>query len=87
MTNPQSPWVLPAGIDEVLPDEAKHLEHLRQQALCLFDRWGYDLVLPPMVEFLETLLVGTGADLELDTLKVTDGLSGRLLGVRADMTP
>lgn len=87
MTNPQSPWVLPAGIDEVLPQQAAHLEQLRGQALNIFDQWGYDLVLPPMVEFLDTLLVGTGADLELDTLKVTDGLSGRLLGVRADMTP
>lgn len=83
----QSPWILPAGIDEILPAQARRIEHLRSRILETFDRWGYQLVVPPMVEFIDTLLVGTGEDLDLDTLKVTDGLSGRQLGVRADMTP
>ncbi|MGM0516608.1 MAG: ATP phosphoribosyltransferase regulatory subunit [Pseudomonadota bacterium] len=83
----QSPWILPAGIDEVLPAQARRIERIRSAMLETFDRWGYDLVIPPMVEFIDTLLVGTGADLDLETLKVTDGLSGRQLGVRADMTP
>ena len=83
----QSPWILPAGIDEVLPAQARRIERIRSAMLETFDRWGYDLVIPPMVEFIDTLLVGTGEDLDLETLKVTDGLSGRQLGVRADMTP
>ncbi len=83
----QSPWILPAGIDEVLPAQARRIERVRARMLETFDRWGYDLVVPPMVEFIDTLLVGTGEDLDLETLKVTDGLSGRQLGVRADMTP
>ena len=83
----QSPWILPAGIDEVLPAQARRIERVRTRMLETFDRWGYELVVPPMVEFIDTLLVGTGEDLDLDTLKVTDGLSGRQLGVRADMTP
>ncbi|MFN2382477.1 MAG: ATP phosphoribosyltransferase regulatory subunit [Guyparkeria sp.] len=83
----QSPWILPAGIDEVLPLQARRIERVRTRMLETFDRWGYELVVPPMVEFIDTLLVGTGEDLDLETLKVTDGLSGRQLGVRADMTP
>ncbi|MFP4252182.1 MAG: ATP phosphoribosyltransferase regulatory subunit [Guyparkeria sp.] len=83
----QSPWILPAGIDEVLPAQARRIERVRTRMLETFDRWGYELVVPPMVEFIDTLLVGTGEDLDLETLKVTDGLSGRQLGVRADMTP
>ncbi|MFP4639406.1 MAG: ATP phosphoribosyltransferase regulatory subunit [Guyparkeria sp.] len=83
----QSPWILPAGIDEILPAQARRVERVRSAMLAVFDRWGYDLVIPPMVEFIDTLLVGTGEDLDLETLKVTDGLSGRQLGVRADMTP
>jgi len=83
----QSPWILPAGIDEVLPLQARRIERFRARMLETFDRWGYELVVPPMVEFIDTLLVGTGEDLDLETLKVTDGLTGRQLGVRADMTP
>lgn len=83
----QSPWILPAGIDEVLPAQTRRIERVRARMLETFDRWGYDLVVPPMVEFIDTLLVGTGEDLDLETLKVTDGMSGRQLGVRADMTP
>lgn len=80
-------WLLPEGIDEVLPHQAQHLEQLRRRLLDLFHRWGYDLVVPPFIEYLESLLTGAGNDLGLQTFKLTDQLSGRLMGVRADMTP
>ena len=80
-------WLLPEGIDEILPPEARRLETLRRRLLDLFDRWGYELVMPPLVEYLESLLTGSGRDLDLQTFKITDQLSGRLMGVRADMTP
>ena len=80
-------WLLPEGIEELLPDQAEHLERLRRNLLDLFTVWGYRLVIPPIIEHLESLLVGTGRDLELQTFKLTDQLTGRLLGVRADMTP
>ncbi len=80
-------WLLPEGIEEVLPSQARYLEKVRQELFRLFDSWGYDLVIPPLVEFLDSLLVGTGNDLELQTFKLTDQLSGRLMGVRADLTP
>jgi ATP phosphoribosyltransferase regulatory subunit len=80
-------WLLPEGIDEILPSEAKPLERLRRDILDLFDRWGYDLVIPPFVEFMESLLTGAGHDLDLQTFKIIDQISGRLMGVRADMTP
>lgn len=80
-------WLLPEGIEEVLPPEAKRLECARRELLDLFSRWGYDLVMPPLVEYLESLLTGTGNDLDLQTFKLTDQLSGRQMGVRADMTP
>ncbi len=80
-------WLLPEGIEEVLPSQARYLEKVRQELFQLFDGWGYDLVIPPLVEFLDSLLVGTGNDLELQTFKLTDQLSGRLMGVRADLTP
>ena len=80
-------WLLPEGIEEVLPSQARYLEKVRQELFQLFDGWGYDLVIPPLVEFLDSLLVGTGNDLELQTFKLTDQLSGRLMGVRADITP
>ncbi|MGH8560034.1 MAG: ATP phosphoribosyltransferase regulatory subunit [Methylococcales bacterium] len=80
-------WLLPEGIQEVLPDEAQRLETLRRELLDLFALWGYELVIPPFIEFLDSLLIGTGHDLELQTFKLTDQLSGRTLGVRADMTP
>ena len=82
-----NPWLLPAGIDELLPEDARRLESLRRQLLDLFDSWGYDLVVPPLVEYLESLLTGTGSELDLQTFKVTDQLTGRMMGVRADMTP
>lgn len=80
-------WLLPAGIDEVLPERAAELERLRRRLLDLYQAWGYALVIPPFIDYLESLLTGTGRDLDLQTFKLTDQLSGRLLGVRADMTP
>jgi ATP phosphoribosyltransferase regulatory subunit len=80
-------WLLPEGIDEVLPPQAAQLERLRRDILDLFHAWGYDLVIPPFIEYLDSLLTGTGTDLDLQTFKLTDQLTGRLMGVRADMTP
>ena len=80
-------WLLPDGIDEVLPEEAKYLESLRSKLLDLFACWGYDLVIPPFIDFLDSLLTGSGHDLDLQTFKLTDQMSGEMLGVRADMTP
>jgi ATP phosphoribosyltransferase regulatory subunit len=80
-------WLLPEGIDEVLPPEAWRLEAVRRRLLDLFRTWGYELVIPPFIEYLESLLTGTGRDLELQTFKLTDQLSGRLMGIRADITP
>lgn len=80
-------WELPAGIEEVLPDEAWALESLRRRLLDHFARCGYGLVIPPLVEFVDSLLTGAGEDLDLLTFKLTDRLTGRLMGVRADMTP
>ena len=80
-------WLLPEGIEEVLPAEARRVERLRRRVLDLFDRWGYDLVMPPMLEYLESLLTGTAKELDLQTFKVTDQLTGRLMGIRADITP
>jgi ATP phosphoribosyltransferase regulatory subunit len=80
-------WLLPEGIEEVLPKEAKRLEQLRRKLLDSYEGWGYELVMPPFIEYLESLLTGTGNDLDLQTFKLTDQLTGRLMGVRADMTP
>ncbi len=80
-------WLLPEGIEEILPPAASRLERLRRKLLDLYESWGYELVIPPLIEFLESLLTGTGNDLELQTFKLTDQLSGRMMGVRADMTP
>ncbi len=80
-------WLLPDGVDEVLPEQAHVVEHLRRQILDLYCSWGYDLVIPPMVEFTESLLSGSGKDLDLMTFRVTDQLSGRMMGIRADITP
>ena len=77
-------WRLPRGVDEVLPPRARHLELLRRDVLDLFERWGYDYIEPPIIEYLDALLVGN--DLNLQTLQVADQISGRTLGVRADIT-
>ncbi len=80
-------WILPEGIEEILPEDAKHLEGLRSKLLEMFACWGYDLVIPPFIDFLDSLLTGSGHDLDLQTFKLTDQVSGEMLGVRADMTP
>jgi len=80
-------WLLPDGIEEILPEEATHLENLRTQLLDLFACWGYELVIPPFIDFLDSLLIGAGHDLDLQTFKLTDQISGEMLGIRADMTP
>jgi ATP phosphoribosyltransferase regulatory subunit len=80
-------WLLPDGIDELLPPDAARLEVLRRRILDLFASYGFDLVEPPLVEFLGSLLSGSGGALDAATFKLTDPLAGRLLGVRADMTP
>lgn len=81
------PWLLPVGIEEILPEEAARLERVRRGVIDLFSSWGYDLIIPPIIEYLSSLLTGTGSDLDLQTFKLTDQISGRLMGVRADMTP
>ncbi len=80
-------WLLPEGIEEVLPPQAEVLEQKRRALLDLYASWGYELVIPPFIEYLESLLTGTGDDLDLQTFKLTDQLNGRMMGVRADMTP
>ena len=81
------PWLLPGGVEELLPPDARGLEELRRAAIDLFRSWGYEFVMPPFLEYLDSLLEGTGPDLDLRTFKVTDQTSGRMLGIRADMTP
>lgn len=80
-------WLLPEYIEDILPPYARLAESLRRRLLDLFDSYGYDLITPPLVEYLDSLLTGAARDLDLKTFKVVDGLSGRMLGVRADMTP
>jgi ATP phosphoribosyltransferase regulatory subunit len=80
-------WLLPEGIEELLSEDAKLIESLRQNTLNLFASWGYDLVIPPMIDFIDSLLKGSGSDLDLQTFKLTDQISGKTLGFRADMTP
>lgn len=81
-------WLLPDGVEEILPPRARQMECLRRQWLDLYRTWGYELVIPPMIEFVESLLAGMGnQDLDLQTFKLTDQLTGRLMGIRADMTP
>jgi len=80
-------WLLPEGIEEVLAPEAWRLEGVRRALLDLYRCWGYELIEPPLIEYLESLLTGTGHDLDLQTFKLTDQLSGRLMGLRADITP
>ena len=87
MSTADDQWLLPEGVEEVLPPRAIQLESIRRELLDLFRTWGYDLVIPPFLEYLDSLLIGTGKDLDLQTFKIIDQLSGRLLGIRADMTP
>ena len=80
-------WLLPDGINESLPDDAEKLESLHRQLVDLYATWGYRLVMPPMVEYLESLRAGMGTQLDLQTFKITDQLNGRMMGIRADITP
>ncbi|MGZ5042807.1 MAG: ATP phosphoribosyltransferase regulatory subunit, partial [Usitatibacter sp.] len=80
-------WLLPEHIEDVLPAEARAIERLRRAILDLFESHGYELVAPPLLEYVESLFSGTGRDLDLATFKLVDQLSGRMLGVRADHTP
>ena len=82
-----SAWVLPDHIADVLPSEARHIEELRRDLLDAARGYGYELVMPPLLEHLESLLSGSGESLDLQTFKLVDQLSGRMLGLRADSTP
>jgi ATP phosphoribosyltransferase regulatory subunit len=82
-----SAWVLPDHIADVLPSEARHIEDVRRELLDTARSYGYELVMPPLLEHLESLLTGTGEALDLQTFKLVDQLSGRMLGLRADTTP
>jgi ATP phosphoribosyltransferase regulatory subunit len=80
-------WLLPDGMGDVLPPQARQIEQLRRQLLDLYHSWGYELIIPPLMEFTESLLIGSQKDIDLQTFKVTDQLSGRMMGIRADITP
>lgn len=80
-------WILPDGVEEILPDQAWNIENLRRQLLDNYRQAGYDLIIPPLVEFTDSLLTGVGADLDLLTFKMVDQISGRTLGLRSDMSP
>jgi ATP phosphoribosyltransferase regulatory subunit len=82
-----SAWVLPDYIADVLPFEARHVEEIRRDLLDMARCYGYELVMPPLLEHLESLLSGTGEALDLQTFKLVDQLSGRMMGLRADCTP
>ncbi len=87
MSRPVDTWLLPEGVADVLPAEAVRLEALRRRLLDRFAASGYQLVFPPLMEYLDSLLTGSGHDLDLMTFKITDQLTGRMMGVRADITP
>ncbi len=80
-------WQLPDGVDELLPDAAWRVEHLRRRIVDCCHAWGFELVMPPMIEYLDSLLTGTGETMDLQTFKLVDQQNGRTLGIRADMTP
>jgi ATP phosphoribosyltransferase regulatory subunit len=80
-------WLLPEYIEDILPPQAARIERLRRQMLDLFAVHGYELVMPPLLEYIDSLLTGTGHDLDLQTFKLVDQLSGRTLGLRADIAP
>ena len=80
-------WILPEHIEDILPPDARRIEEMRRSVLDLFRSHGYDLVVPPLIEHVESLRSGTGRDMDLRTFKLVDQMSGRLLGLRADITP
>lgn len=79
-------WLLPEGVQETVPPESWRLEAARRALLDLYWRWGFDLIRPPLIEYLDSLLTGAGHELDLHTFKLTDQLNGRMMGVRSDMT-
>ncbi|MCF6254323.1 MAG: ATP phosphoribosyltransferase regulatory subunit [Thiomicrorhabdus sp.] len=83
----QSTWFTPDGLEDLLPPQAQKLEYYRRKLMDGFNLSGYDLVLPPLAEFTDSLLTGTGRHLAVDTCRFTDQESGKMMGVRADMTP
>ncbi|NRA41159.1 MAG: ATP phosphoribosyltransferase regulatory subunit [Pseudomonadales bacterium] len=80
-------WLLPEGVEEILPSQAWPIQFYQQAALALFSSWGYDLVIPPLLEYTDSLLLDQSADMDLQTFKLVDQLSGRSMGLRADITP
>ncbi|MBX3677225.1 MAG: ATP phosphoribosyltransferase regulatory subunit [Rhodocyclaceae bacterium] len=80
-------WLLPESIEDILPPEARRVEMLRRALLDEFGLHGYELVMPPLLEYIESLLTGSGRDMDLRTFKLVDQLSGRTMGIRADITP
>ena len=80
-------WSLPEAIADILPAEARRIETLRRSLLDLYASYGYELVMPPLLEYVESLLSGTGRDLDLQMFKLVDQMSGRTMGLRADITP
>ncbi|MEZ7984961.1 MAG: ATP phosphoribosyltransferase regulatory subunit, partial [Pseudomonadales bacterium] len=80
-------WMLPEGVDELLPERAAVAEQLRRNILDLLKSWGYQLVVPPLIEFTDSLLIGMGKDIETQSFKLTDQISGKSMAVRADITP
>jgi len=79
-------WILPEGIDESLPEEARWIETMRRELIDMYRTWGYELLMPPFIEYLDSLLISSPT-LDLQTFKLTDQLTGKMMGVRADMTP
>ena len=80
-------WVLPEGIEELLPKQAAVAEQVRRDILDLFKLWGYELIMPPLIEFTDSLLIGLGTDIDLQSFRLTDQVSGKPMAVRADITP
>ncbi|MDG2036162.1 MAG: ATP phosphoribosyltransferase regulatory subunit [Pseudomonadales bacterium] len=80
-------WMLPEGVDELLPERAAVAEQIRRNILDLFNSWGYQLVVPPLIEFTDSLLIGMGKDVETQSFRLTDQISGKSMAVRADITP
>lgn len=80
-------WLLPEGVEEILPKQAAQIEAFRRAVLDMYQGYGYCLVIPPLIEYTESLLINSGSDMDLQTFKVTDQLSGRMMAIRADITP